>query len=216
MLRENGLSGRKGLAAFVSGAVGVMALYFATGCSQTPPPGPETHSAASINRGVAGGTYVDTIKMTVKVVSIDAKARKLTLMDSDKKTFDVEVGPAAVNFDQIRPNDLVNVVLTKEMVVSVKEKGDVVAEGEAALVALAPEGAKPGGVVAHSRQITADVIAIDRNAHTATLKFTNGEVKMFPVRPDVDLGNYAVGQQVVIQVTNMVAISVDEAEKSSK
>jgi len=52
--------------------------------------------------------------------------------------------------------------------------------------------------------------------HTATLKFTNGEVKMFPVRPDVDLGNYAVGQQVVIQVTNMVAISVDEAEKSSK
>jgi hypothetical protein len=78
------------------------------------------------------------------------------------------------------------------------------------VVALAPKGAKPGGVAAQTTQVIGTVMAIDRTERTATLRFEDGETKTFPVRGDIDLSRHKVGDRVVFRHTEMVAISVDK------
>ncbi len=78
------------------------------------------------------------------------------------------------------------------------------------VVALAPKGAKPGGIVADTMQITAKVTAIDLMCHKATLQFPDGSTRTVAVRNDVDLTQRKVGEHVVIRTTGTLAISVEK------
>jgi hypothetical protein len=146
--------------------------------------------------------------VNARVTAIDSANRKVTLLGPKGNTFAVKVGPEAVNFDQIRVGDLVNATLTEELVVYLDEEGASAPDGSAAMVALAPKGAKPGGLMAETTQVTAIVTAIDRTGRTATLQFEDGSSKTFHVRDDIDLSQRKVGEKVVFQVTEMIAISV--------
>jgi Cu/Ag efflux protein CusF len=78
------------------------------------------------------------------------------------------------------------------------------------MVALAPKGASPAGLVAETTQSTATVTAIDPAKRTATLRFEDGTTKTFPVRSDVDLSKRKVGEKVVFRATEMLAIKVEK------
>jgi translation elongation factor P/translation initiation factor 5A len=186
------------------------ALLAFTSCSSPPPPPAETTGALAYQEGVPGGVIVNTVKVTAKVTAIDLAKRKVTLLGPDGKTFTVNAGPAAVNWDQVRVGDQVNATVTEQFVVFVSEEGAAPSDGSAALVSLAPKGAQPGGLVAETTQVTAKVTAIDLKHRKATLQYEDGSTKTLPVRSDVDLGKRKVGEQVVFQVTEMLAISVDK------
>lgn len=187
------------------------ALFTITACTTPSPPPPAAGaSASSFKEGVPGGVFVDTVEVSAKVTAINTANRTATLMGPDGEEFPVTVGPAAVNFDQIRVGDMVNVTLTEELVVFLDEEGASAPDGSAGMVALAPKGAQPGGVMAAVTQVTATVTAINQPGRTATLQFEDGSQKIFPVRDDIDLGRRKVGEKVVFQVTEMIAISVDK------
>jgi translation elongation factor P/translation initiation factor 5A len=187
------------------------AMLTFTSCSSNPTPPPaETAGAVAYQEGVPGGVIVNTVKVTAKVTAIDLAGRKVTLLESDGKTFTVKVGPAAVNLDQVRVGDQVNATLTEQLVVSVNEAGAAPGDGSAAVVALAPKGAQPAGLVAETTRVTAKVTAIDLKNRTATLQFEDGSTRTLPVRSDVDLSKRKVGDQVVFQITEMLALSVDK------
>jgi len=59
-------------------------------------------------------------------------------------------------------------------------------------------------------RVTGTVTALDPDKRTATLRFEDGSTRTLPVRSDVDLGQRKVGDQVVFQITEMVAISVEK------
>jgi hypothetical protein len=199
------------------GAAGTGLALMIAGCTETtPPPSPQQHTMVSTQKGVAGGTVVNTTKIYAKVVRVDSSDRNVTLMDAEGNTFDVKAGPAAVNLDQVKPGDLVKVTLTQQLVVSVNPKGTVTPEAGAGLVALAPKGAPAGGIVAGTRTVTATLIAMDIPGRVATLKFSNGNIRNFPVRPDVDMAKYKVGQQVVVRLTEMVAIDLEKPQMKEK
>lgn len=164
--------------------------------------------AIAYQEGVPGGVIVNTVNVSAKVTAIDQAKRKVTLQGSDGKKLTIKVPPEAINFDQIRVGDHVNATVTEELVVYLNEQGATSSSGSAALVQLAPKGAKPGGLVAETTQVTAKVTAIDQKKRTATLRFEDGSTKTLPVRSDVDLSKRKVGEQVVFQVTEMVAIRV--------
>jgi translation elongation factor P/translation initiation factor 5A len=187
------------------------ALLAFTSCSSnsTPPPA-ETAGAVAYQEGVPGGVVVNTVKVTAKVTAIDLAKRKVTLLGPDGKTFTVKVGPAAVNLDQVRVGDQVNATVTEQLVVYVSEKGAAPSDGSAALVSLAPKGAQPGGLAAETTQVTAKVTAIDLKHRKATLQFEDGSTKTVAVRSDVDLSKRNVGDQVVFQITEMLALSVEK------
>ena len=151
---------------------------------------------------------MDTVEVTATVAAIDTAKRKLTLVSPDGIKQTVKAGPEVINFEQIHVGDQVQVSAAAQLVVQMAQPGEAADDGANALVALAPKGAKPGGLVAETAQVTGTVTAIDAERRTATLRFEDGSSKTFPVRPDVDLAKRKVGEKVVFRVTEMVAIVV--------
>jgi len=194
----------------------MMALMLATSltlfaCTTASPPPPTSGGGAvAYAEGVPGGVMVNTMEISARVTAIDTANRKVTLLGPEGDKVTVKVGPEAVNFDQLRVGDLVNATVTEELVVYLDEEGASPPDGSAAMVALAPKGAQPGGLVAETTQVTAVVTAIDATRRTATLAFDDGSTKTFPVRNDIDLSQRKVGEKVVFLITEMIALSVEK------
>ena len=148
--------------------------------------------------------------MTASVTGIDAANRKVTLVSPDGKKTTVKCGPEVINFDQIRVGDQLKVTVAEELAVYMATDAAPPSDGAATVVALAPKGAKPGGVVANTVQVTAKVTAIDLKHHKATLQFPDGTTRTVAVRNDVDLTKRQVGEEVVIRTTEALALSVEK------
>jgi hypothetical protein len=184
------------------------ALLAFTSCSSEPKIEPTT--TAVYQQGLPGGIFVETYKNTATVTAIDATSRKVTLVTPDGRIDTFKAGPEVINFDQIRIGDQVKATVTQQVAVYMAKDNPPASEGEAALVALAPKGAKPGGLMASTVQVIAKVTAIDLKHHKATLKLPDGTTKTFAVRQDVDLTQRKVGEEVVIRCTEAMAISVEK------
>ncbi len=183
-----------------------------TSCSSTDEgqgSGQGTTSVAT-QPGVPGGVLVNTYQETATVTAIDEASRKLTLTTPDGNKSEVECGPDVVNFPQIQVGDQVKATVAEQVAVYMATDAPPQSDGSAGMVALAPVGAKPGAVMAHTVQVTATVTAIDLKEHKATLQFPDGTTKTFKVRPDVDLTQRKVGEQVVLRYTAALAISVEK------
>ena len=185
-----------------------VAMLTLASCSSTPKG--ETTTSTNYQSGVPGGVMVTTYKKTATVTGIDKATRKVTLVDKDGTQTTVKAGPEVANFDQIEIGDQVKATVTAQVVVFVRKPGEPSSEGAAAVVALAPIGAKPGALVADTEEITAKVKSLDVKHQKATLLFPDGTTKTFPVRKDVDLTKQTVGADVVMRVTEAVAISVEK------
>lgn len=208
---------------------GLAGLLTLTACASKPPAGPpppamssqydtapppgKVSSAVAYRTGVPGGVVVNTLDLTARVENIDKVNRTATLLREDGSRFTVKVGPEAVNFDQVKVGDWVNLTVTQELVVYLNAAGAPQNDELEALVALSPKGGKPGGLVAETAQITGTIKAIDPAKHTATLQLEDGSTKTFPVSKDVDLLKRNVGEQVVFRFTKMMAISIEKPWK---
>jgi len=168
----------------------------------------EVGSAAAITDGVPGGNAVATYELTAAVAAIDRAKRKVTLVDAAGIKTTVKAGPEVINFDQIQVGDQLKIVAAQELVVSVVGAGEATRDGGAQLVALSPKGAKPGGLMAQTTQVTAKVTALDAEHRQATLQFEDGSTRTVAVRADVDLSQRKVGDQVVIRITESLAIKI--------
>ena len=188
----------------------LFAVLVTTVCAETLPPPPQASSIVAMQEGVPGRVIVNSLEVSASVTAIDPENRKMTLLlpEGGKKT--VVVPQEAINFDQIQVGDLVKVTLAEQTVIYLDQEGASVPDEFSADVALAPKGAKPGGVIVGTTKVTATVTAIDESQRTATLRFEDGTVETFPVREDIDLSKRKVGEKVVFLVTEMVALSVEK------
>lgn len=183
-----------------------------TSCSSTKDSAGGATGATMVaaEKGVPGGVMVETYQATATVTAIDAATRRVTLVSPDGKKTIFKAGPDVVNFDQIRVGDQVKATVTEELAVFMAMDAPPQAQGAATTVALAPVGAKPGGLVAETVQVKATVTAIDLKKHKATLQFPDGTKHTVAVRPDVDLTQRHVGEEVVIRCTEALAINVEK------
>jgi hypothetical protein len=134
----------------------------------------------------------------------------VTLVTKDGTKSTIKCGPDVANFAQIEVGDQVKATVTEQLVVFVRQPGEPAGDGATGVVALAPIGAKPGGAIANTEEITAKVKSIDAKHRKATLLFPDGTKRTFTVRPDVDMTRHNVGDEVVIRATEAVAISVEK------
>ncbi|HEY9037269.1 MAG TPA: hypothetical protein VIM96_11225 [Pseudomonadales bacterium] len=160
--------------------------------------------------GVAGGVATRVMRITATVKSIDYKTRKVTLEDDKGNKKTLTVGPEAINFDQVKKGDQVNVEYMEQLVVFMKAKGTPDSDGIAMLAGRAPEGNKPAVVMGGTVEMTAVVKELDLENHTATLQFPTGDLQVFPVRQDVVLKKDMIGKEVVFQATTAVALTVEK------
>jgi len=184
------------------------AILTFTSCSSTPKGG--TESSAMFQEGKPGGIVVDTYRETATVTGIDPATRKITLVTPDGQKNTITAGPEVRNFDQIRIGDQVRARVTRETAVRLLPPGETRGTSETGTIALAPKGAKPGAIMANTIESTARIEALDMKHRKVTLRFQDGQTKTFDVRKDVDMTNARLGQEVLIQYTESVAISVEK------
>jgi hypothetical protein len=180
----------------------ITTLALATAC-QT---GPKVETTITEEPG--GLLVVQTVEHQATVVAIDAINRKVTLQSRRGEPEVVKVGEGAVNFENIRVGDEVRAVLIEETAVTLIPGGAPESTGEAMAVSLAPEGGRPGVVVADTVETTATVVGIDGHARTVTLQFMDGRVREINVGKNRDLTKVGLGDSVRIQFTEAIAISV--------
>jgi hypothetical protein len=126
----------------------------------------------------------------------------------DGSSFTVQVGPEAVNFDQVEVGDRVDVTLMHELVAFVAGKDAGVKDDAAAAALRAKKGERPGAMVAETVQRVGTVVDMDHFKRLVTLRFEDGSTEIFPVRPDVDMRAHEVGEKVVFQATETIAVDV--------
>lgn len=157
-----------------------------------------------------GAAIVETFVTQATVTGIDAAKRKVTLVFPNGSKTTYKAGPEVANFSQIQVGDQVRATVTEEVAVFIGQ-GAPPSALVGAGVALAPVGAKPGGVFVETAQVTARVTAINAKRHKVTLQLPDGSSKTVKLGKKVDLNNVRLGEDVTLQVSEGLALSVSKA-----
>ena len=156
-----------------------------------------------------GAIIVETFTTTATVKTIDAPKRKLTLVFEGGSKSTYKAGPEVVNFGQIQVGDKVTATVTEEVAIFIGS-GAPPSEMTATGVALAPIGSKPGGVLVDTEQITVKVTAVDTTKHKVTFQLPDDTTKTVKVGKKVDLSNVRPGDNVTVEVSEGLAITVEK------
>jgi hypothetical protein len=164
--------------------------------------------APSGDAGKPGAVVVESIQWTATVKAVDYQKRTVTLEGTDGKTGTFNAKNVR-NLDQVKIGDQVKVEYTEELAIFVRRSVEQPGAMEGAMVGLTPKGQMPGGLVANTVEITANVEAIDYQNRTITLQGPQGNVKTFKVDPGVQRFNQIQkGDQVVVNYTEALLITV--------
>jgi hypothetical protein len=156
-----------------------------------------------------GAIIVDTFTTMATVYGLDAAKREIRLITPDGHRSSYKAGPEVVNFGQLQIGDQVKAVLTEEVAVSIGSgAGPIGTSGTG--VALAPVGAKPGGVVVETTETTAKVIAVDPGKHKVTFQLPDGTTRTVKAGKKVDVSAVRVGDNVTVQLGEGLAITVEK------
>jgi hypothetical protein len=193
-------------------ALAPAAMLAFTACTHTQPsPFAASNPNAGHQKGVPGGIIVDGYTdITARVTAVDAANRTVTVVGENGNTTTFKCGPEVRNYDQIHVGDKLKVRLTELLSAGVADPNQRSADGSSTLVLLAPKGTMPGAAVAETEQITGTVTGIDTLRHIVSLRFPDGTLQHYAVRPDVDIAAVRYGQKVVIRKTMSTAIWVEK------
>jgi len=187
-------------------AVFVLALSMATG------------AFAQATKGAAPSERPKVVKeraavMTATVEAIDLEKRLVTLKGPKGETRTIKVGEEARNLPQVKVGDLVTVKFYESMAVEVIKPGTAAGAGQSSAIVRAKPGERPGGMATRTAQVTATVTAIDKKKGTLTLKGPEGNLVTAKAEDPKNLDKVKVGDDLLITITEALAISVEHAKK---
>lgn len=151
--------------------------------------------------------------MTATVEAIDLEKRLVTLKGPKGETRTIKVGEEARNLPQVKVGDLVTVKFYESMAVEVMKPGTAAGAGQSSAIVRAKPGERPGGMATRTAQVTATVTAIDKKKGTLTLKGPEGNLVTAKAEDPKNLEKVKVGDELMITITEALAISVDPAKK---
>jgi hypothetical protein len=187
-------------------AAGSLVCLLAVSCkNDSKPPPNEAVSKTTIVKGKAGGVYEDSFTAYATVREVDPAARRVVLETGDGRRTTFNAPPEVRNLAQLKAGDRVKATISERMTILV-DKTSAQGADYASVSGSAPKGAKPGAIVAESYELVGTVKSIDTAKRRATLQFMGGETRTVPVREDVDLTKYNVGDSVVIRVDDTLSV----------
>ena len=150
-----------------------------------------------------------TTTLTARVEAIDHETRLVTLLGPEGNEITFTAGEEARNLDQVDVGDIVAAEYVETVSVEVvANEGFEPGSGEMSAMARTEKGEMPGAAAIETRIVTATVEEINIEKNTFKLKGPDGVVKEFVARNPENLKRSAVGDLVIITVTEAVAISV--------
>jgi hypothetical protein len=157
-----------------------------------------------------GRVITSTARREAIVESVNKETREIRVLDADGRMHTFTAGDMVANFDQIEPRDRIVTEYLESVAVFIAPAGTP-ALGDVGLVEVAPLGEKPGMMMADTVMVAATIDAIDQAERLVTLRDDAGFQTSLKVADDLDLGEFRVGDEVRMRVTEAVAISVVEA-----
>lgn len=165
---------------------------------------------ATPGRPKAGEAAVVTLRGTVEAIDKD---KQTVTIKGPKRTLTVRVQDPK-KLDAIKVGDPVVGKYYEAIAFEVKKPGSAtpgVTSQQA--VASSPPGATPAGVAGEQITITATVTAIDKKAHTVTIKGPEGNSETVKARDPKNLDAVKVGDLVEITYTRALALALDKSAK---
>jgi hypothetical protein len=151
-----------------------------------------------------------TVNMSARVVGIDRAGRIVTLKGSEGNTVDVVCGDEVRNFDQIKLGDQVTTRYVESLYLELKKTQAGVRESvEREGGARAKLGERPAGLAVRELVVLADVVGVDPDKKTISLKMPRGNVVVLPVQNPDQFKVVKKGDQVEATYTQAFAVSVD-------
>jgi ribosomal 50S subunit-recycling heat shock protein len=155
-----------------------------------------------------GGVIVNVVKLTGTVKAVDLENKSVTVEGSGGKTVTVNAQNAR-NLDQVKVGDKVNLRYTEELALFVRKSDAQPSAAQTDMVALAPKGQKPAGLVARTVELTGTVESIDPKKRTVAVKGPAGNVRTFHVdKAAKNFNQIKTDDQIVLRFTEAVALSV--------
>ena len=161
-----------------------------------------------ITRGDGKVTATGSAKVVATITAIDTATRKVTLKTKAGKVVDMNIGEEARNFDQLRVGDTVTVEYNEALTLSLKKGTGQTSMEEKPIEQRAEAGAKPGGVVGREVTVVAQVVAVNKEAQTVSLKGPKGHVVDLKVEDPDQMKSIKKGDRVQAVYTEAVAVSV--------
>jgi len=155
-----------------------------------------------------GKVVVEVVKLTGTVKAVDPQNKTVTVEGSGGRTVTVNAENAR-NLDQVKVGDKVNLRFTEELALFVRKSDAQPSATQTDMVALAPKGERPAGLMARTVELTGSVESIDSKKRTVSVKGPEGNVRTFHVDKAVkNFTQIKMGDQIVLRVTQAVALSV--------
>jgi hypothetical protein len=164
----------------------------------------------SVKERLEGVGFITVETVHGKVLAVD-RARKLVTLEGPhgkKVTLTVE---NTYNLDAAQPGMPFVAKFYEIVTIRRKQPGEVIPavaldEG----IATAEPGQTPGAAVGRSVEVVATITAINTKDNTIDLKGVNGSIETVPVANPANLQQVQVGEEIVIRLTQAVAISLDQ------
>jgi hypothetical protein len=152
----------------------------------------------------------ETVQMSARVVGIDRTDRVVTLKGSNGNTVEVVCGDEVRNFDQIKLGDQVTTRYVESLYLELKKTRAGVRESvETEVGGRAKLGDRPAGAAVREVVVLADVVAVDPEKRTISLKGPKGNVVVLPVHNPDQFKVVKKGDQVEATYTQAFAVSVE-------
>lgn len=151
-----------------------------------------------------------TTTVNAVVEAIDHETRLVTLRVGEDETVTFTASDEARNLDQVSVGDIVNAEYVESLSIEVvANQGMRASEGELSAMSRTKKGDMPGVAAMDTQIVTATVEDINLEKNTFKLKGPDGIVNEYVARNPDNLRRAAVGDLVVITMTEAVAISVE-------
>ncbi len=155
-----------------------------------------------------GALVVETSTASGVVTAVDMMERIVTIEGAGGSILELDAKDMR-NLDQVKVGDKVEVKFIQSVVLAAIQSDSPASATSEELVRLAPEGEKPGSVIADVLEITATVEQIDWKKRTVSLKGPLGKVRTFDVDDSVqNLDKVKMGDTILFRYTEAIAISV--------
>ncbi|WP_454915883.1 hypothetical protein [Xanthobacter sediminis] len=162
---------------------------------------------------IAAEGDVDVSQVKVSVIAVDADTRQVVLKGPEGNIFTVKAGPAIKKFDEIKVGDTVTITETDAVIVDIAkpEAGAGVGIQVSQAVATDPNSAKPAGAVIDTIRLTGEIVRLDPDDGTATLKGPEGRLYVVQAKKKEHkdtVKGLKVGDLVQITFNQSIAIAV--------
>jgi hypothetical protein len=154
-----------------------------------------------------GAVVVDQVEAVVTVTKVDPKARTVTFRGPKGGIATLNIPPEAQNLDQVKPGQQYKMKYVEAVAVAIS-KGGAPSASAGEQVKLAPKGAKPGGMMVRSAQISGVVDAIDYTNRYVAVRGPKGNTLALKAAEDVALDELSAGDRITLAYTEALAVEM--------